>query len=124
MCRRSTGSARSKPRRRSLFPTATFELIAFNDRCKNVAGIAALIAKPRALAVAAEPQWLRSGAAPAARVLTFGLALGFGHPLRQRFARVFEDAGSTSSAISLSLLATPTTATAGSPASVVASGIS
>jgi hypothetical protein len=41
--------------RRSLFPTASFELIKFNDRCRSFAGIAKLIARARALAVAAEP---------------------------------------------------------------------
>ena len=42
-------------RRRSLFPTPSFELIKFNDRCRSFVGIARLIARARALAVAAEP---------------------------------------------------------------------
>jgi hypothetical protein len=45
-------------RRRPLFPRADVELIAFNDRCWSFAGIARLIARARALAVAAEPQRL------------------------------------------------------------------
>jgi hypothetical protein len=45
-------------RRRSPFATPAFALIAFNDRCKSFARIASLIARARAIAVAAEPQAL------------------------------------------------------------------